>query len=384
MKVFLTGCTGFLAGELLVLLMKRHEIEKIFCLVRAKNDLNALDRLRKVVAFHNDTFDDRKIVPIVGDLTNNTLCHDLMRNESLRLVNVVIHAAANTSFSPIYRDNIRKVNIEGAKRIFEWSSGLPELETFVYVGTSWICGVERPSRVVREDELLNIEHKQLTEYCKSKTIGEINVRQTIPHEKLLVVRPSTILGDSRSWIPRSYVILWAFAAFDLLRLLTTNPAAALDIVSVDYASKAILELLFSKRNFDTYHISAGVNCSTTVRQMSDACYIDDRPPYKFIDYDISRPLKLFARNKLRDMDLLNGLKEYLDYWRSQFTCNCDLRKLLLAIDYYYQYANLSMVFDNSRLLSDTEVGLPEPAHEYMKRNKLQLRAIDVMAGSVDP
>lgn len=384
MEVFLTGCTGFLAGELLVLLLQRPEIEKIFCMVRAKDGLDALDRVRKVVAFHNDIFDDRKIIPIRGELSNQNLCHDLMSNDSLRSVNVVIHAAANTSFSPIYRDIIRKINIEGAKRIFEWSALLPELDTFVYVGTSWICGKEKPNRIVCEDESPNIEYTQLTEYCKSKTIGEINVRQIIPHEKLLVVRPSTIVGDSRSWIPRSYGILWAIATCDLLRLLAVDPDAAIDIIPVDYASQAIIELLFRKRSFNTYHISAGTTSSTTLRRLLSAVNIHDRPPYKYIEYEILRLLKLFAKNKLRDMDLLNGLGEYLYYWRSQFADNCDLRKLLVAIDYYSQYVNLGLIFDNSRLLIDTGVGLPEPAHEYMKRNKLQLRAIDVIAGSVDP
>ena len=44
-KVFLTGATGFLGGELAVALSKLDSVEKITCLVRAKDDCEAVDRL---------------------------------------------------------------------------------------------------------------------------------------------------------------------------------------------------------------------------------------------------------------------------------------------------------------------------------------------------
>src|SRR5688572_10221652 len=99
MNVFITGSTGFLGGEILVNLSKRKEINKIFCLVRAQNEADAFLRLDKVFAFHGDFFDHDKVVPVVGNLVDPDLTKQLMGNKELNAVNVVIHSAANTSFS---------------------------------------------------------------------------------------------------------------------------------------------------------------------------------------------------------------------------------------------------------------------------------------------
>ncbi len=56
MEIFLTGATGFLGGELLVELAKKTEVKKVFCLVRAQNEGDALRRLKKVFDLHDDYF----------------------------------------------------------------------------------------------------------------------------------------------------------------------------------------------------------------------------------------------------------------------------------------------------------------------------------------
>jgi thioester reductase-like protein len=48
MNVFITGSTGFLGGEILMLLSKREDITKIYCLLRAENEVVADARLEKV------------------------------------------------------------------------------------------------------------------------------------------------------------------------------------------------------------------------------------------------------------------------------------------------------------------------------------------------
>jgi len=44
-RVLLTGATGFLGGELAVALSKTNSVEKIVCLVRAKTNEEADERL---------------------------------------------------------------------------------------------------------------------------------------------------------------------------------------------------------------------------------------------------------------------------------------------------------------------------------------------------
>jgi hypothetical protein len=45
---------------------------------------------------------------------------------------------------------------------------------------------------------------------------------------------------------------------------------------------------------------------------------------------------------------------------------------------------LGQVFDNSKLLSDTGMKQPLPAHEYIKNSVKYLEKIDVFEGAVDP
>jgi len=127
MNLFLTGSSGFLGGEILVSLSKREDISRIFCLIRAKSQEDAVSRLAKVFDYHNDFFDRKKVIPIVGDLTNPELAGQLIANTALADVNLIIHSAANTSFSRIYDDLVEKVNIHGLRSILEWSRTLKKL-----------------------------------------------------------------------------------------------------------------------------------------------------------------------------------------------------------------------------------------------------------------
>ena len=68
-RLFITGATGFLGGELAVALSKLDSIEKIFCLIRTRNDEDAVARLKQVFALHGDYFNRNKVVPVRGDLS---------------------------------------------------------------------------------------------------------------------------------------------------------------------------------------------------------------------------------------------------------------------------------------------------------------------------
>ncbi len=383
-RILITGVTGFLGGELLVELSKDTRVEKIYCLIRATNFGEATKRLEKVFAFHDDLFDRSKVVAVVGDLSGENLIDQL---KDVTDVDTVIHAAADTSFAPSHKDNIYKVNVVGATNVAKWAASLPNLETFVYVGTSWICGCDRPNRVVYEDESPNTAYTQLLDYPRSKTAGEIAVRETIPANKLLVVRPSIIMGDSRPWVPRSFVISWAPAVFDLLRLIPASATAQNDVIPVDYATKSIIQLLFNEdRRFNTYHISSGQNSSTNMTSLTSAVNSTNgsRPPFCFVDYKFMEQMQQYAKGQLPEDAELRKYSQHLAYWGKTFNGNGGLGKLLWAIKFYYNFVNLGLVFDNSRLLADTKVGPSEPAHVYMGRNKEILQQVDIAGESENP
>lgn len=386
MNVFITGCTGFLGGELLVALSKQEKVGKIYCLIRALSDEHALLRIKHVFELHGDYFDEKKVIPVMGNLGEQGLSHALGANAMLNDTNVIIHSGANTSFSKIYDNLVEQVNIGGTEEILKWASTLPNLNTFLYVGTASICGKELKDRVIFEEESPNPKVHHVVKYTYTKMTGEMMLSKYLPKEKILVVRPSIIMGDSRDWIPRSYVILWAFATLNHLRLVPIKPDSYLDVVSVDYASDAIIALLFAKRNHPVYHISSGKKSVSSPGLINQAIAksFPGLIPFKYVDKNMLKQMKLWAKNKLPEGSELYNYPNYLEYWKETFGDAGRMRILLAALEPYLEFAGLGQIFDSSKLLEDTGINPPEPAHNYISRSAKYLKNIDVFAGAVDP
>jgi thioester reductase-like protein len=386
MHIFLTGATGFLGGELLVNLSKHADVKKIYCLVRAANESEATIRLRKVFDLHGDFFDDNKVIPVSGSLTDEDLAKVLVKNNVLNDVNIILHSAANTSFSRIYDAQVEQVNVRGLQSIIDWSLTLKKLHQFVYVGTATICGYDVCNRVVHEDESPDLQSKHFVKYTYTKMMGELTIRKSLPERKILIVRPSIIMGDSRPWIPRSPVILWALATINMLRLLPLYHDAAIDIVPVDYASEAIVRLIFTSRNHSVYHVSSGVHSFSLANQITQSLegFYTDRPSFKFVEPDLLNQMKKWTKKILPSTSELNLFSEYLDYWKSIFGDNGKLRIIFAGLEPYLRFINLGQVFENSRLLNDTGMKPSEPAYEYIKKSITFLNKIDIFEGALDP
>ena len=386
MNIFLTGTSGFLGGELLVSLSKRSDISKIFCLIRAKDKQNAIERLEKVFSLHGDNFDKEKIIPIVGDLIDINLSSQLINNKELSSINLIVHSAANTSFAKMNDSLVQKVNVDGLRSILEWSKTLKNLETFTYIGTATICGCNVKNKIVFEDESPSLEAKHMVKYTYTKMLGEMMLKEYLPAEKILVLRPSIIMGDSRPWVPRSPVILWTLATVNLLRLLPYNPDSNVDIIPVDYAVNAIEALLFSKRHYSVYHISSGINSVSKSQLITNTLglYFNNRPLFKYVDSEFLSQMKKYSKNILPVTEDLFQYKDYLQYWEKVFGENTRMRIIFAALDPYIKFIELSQTFDSSRLLEDTNLGSPPPAHEYIKKSIKYLEKIDVFEGALDP
>lgn len=385
MNVFITGSTGFLGGEILVNLSKRKEINKIYCLVRAQNEVEAILRLDKVFSFHGDDFDREKVFPVIGNLVDENLTEQLISNPELRDINVIIHSAANTSFSGIYDKMVEQTNIDGLRKIVLFAKQLPKFETFLHIGTATICGKDAKHRMVKEEESPNMDAKHVVSYTQSKAQGELIIRQHLPESKILIARPSIIMGDSRDITPRSPVILWAVATINQIRLIPADQHAKLDVISVDYAANAIVKLLFAKRKHSVYHISSGPQAATSAYDLSLVLedHFSDLPKYCFVKNEMLKQMKLLAKNKLPlDSELLK-YPEYIKYWKDTFGELSHLRILFAGLDPYLEFLNLGQVFDNSKLLQDVDIEKPIPAHEYIVKQMAYLEKLDVFEGAMD-
>ncbi len=387
MNIFLTGSTGFLGGELLASLSKRKEVDKIYCFIRPGNEQDAFTRLKKVFSVHGDYLDSNKVIPVTGNLFDPHLTQSLQANKMLDDVDVIIHSAANTSFSRIYDDMLEQVNIAGLEKLLLWAKQLPHLHTFLYVGTATICGTDITHRSVREEESPNMNAQHLVRYTYTKMQGELLIDKYIPQEKILIARPSIIMGDSRNVTPRSPVILWAVATINQLRLIPVNEQAMLDMIPVDYAATSIIELLLAKRNHKVYHISSGQQGATSAHKLSISLaeYFNELPPFHFTNKLLLTQIKLWAKSRLKpDSELFNyGL--YLDYWNKEFTDPGAIRILLAGLAPYLEFMELGQAFDNSRLLIDVPcVKQSIPAEVYIKNCMNFISKINILDGAIDP
>ena len=385
-RALLTGATGFLGGELLVALSKTDSVEKIVCLVRAKNNEEAADRLQSVFALHHDLYDRKKVVALAGDLIDQRLPAILSRHPLAADVNLVVHAGANTSFLRQKYPVVEETNFWGSQRIAAWARSLGSLETFAYIGTATIVGAGNDvvGRMLHEDEAPNPLAKHLVGYTRSKMFGEMAVREIIPHQKLLVIRPSILLGDARSVIPRSFDIAWIVAAVKHLRMFFGNPDAACDLIPVDYAANAILELLTANRTHMTYHVSAGAS-ATTCRQVAESvvCDAPGRPPLVYLTRTHLELIKRWLRTNNAPDPALSPYSRQLEYVRDQIGKK-RARLLLSGLEAYWHFIDLDQRFDNARLLTDTNIGTSEPAHDYLKRTAVYLDQIDPLEAAVNP
>ncbi len=386
MNVFLTGATGFVGGELLVTLSKRIEISKIYCFMRASSVDEALVKIKNIFSLHDDDYDPEKIIPVLGNLQDEGLARSLKENRLLKDINVIIHSAANTSFSRIYNTLVEDINIRGLEKILIWAKDLAALQTFLYIGTATICGKNIRHRLVFENESPNIAADHLVRYTYTKMQGELLLENLLPPEKILVVRPSIIMGDSRNVLPRSPIILWAVATINQLRLIPANEDALLDMIPVDYAAEAIVALLFVKRNHRVYHITSGKDAATTAYKLSLSlsAYFDEKIPFQFVDKKMIEQVKRWSKNRLDPGSKLNGYPFYLAYWKQVFPDPGALRILLAGLEPYLEFMDLGQVFDNTRLLQDVPaIKQSVPADIYINNCMEFIANIDTLEGAFD-
>ena len=385
MNIFITGATGLVGGEVLVTLSKRSDVNKIYCLVRSANESDAITRLEKVFNLHNDYYDKEKIFAIPGDLDDQNLTNKLHENKELKDVDVIIHSAANTSFSRIYDDLVEKINIQGLNKIVQWAKQLKKLSTFLYIGTATICGKDITNEIIYEDMSPNLKANHLVKYTYTKMQGEILLQQELPADKILIARPSIIMGDSRPIVPRSPVILWALETFNTLRLCPFNANSPLDIISVDFAADAIVKLLFAKRNHSVYHISSGTGSSTTPLKTLSAIepFFKELPPLKFISNSYLNKLKLWSKGTINATNGLAEFSDYCSYWEDTFEDRGKLRIIFAGLEPYIEFIELGHIFDNTRLLMDVDIKPPIAAHDYIVNSINYIKNINILEGAYE-
>jgi thioester reductase-like protein len=161
-----------------------------------------------------------------------------------RDVTTVWHLAAKTRLDAGAR-LLRRVNVEGTRNVLELCGGATRLERMLHFSTAFVSG--RRHGVILEEELA-LGQAFHDDYERTKFEAEVLVRAAQDALPITVLRPSIVVGDSRTGAierfegPYSLAILLAASPLSVPLPLPADPLAPLNVVPVDFVIEAALRL----------------------------------------------------------------------------------------------------------------------------------------------
>ncbi len=250
--VLLTGGTGFLGTEVAARLLERADLE-IVSLVLADTDAEAVHASNRAWWYEPDLRAElgARIHAIAGDVAEPGLGLDPSTYADLcERVTHIVHSAADLRVDATVED-LRGTNVDGVANVLSFARSVRSLARLVHVSTAYVAGGRKGT--VSEDDLTDAFGFG-SPYEQTKYEAERLVRDAASELPVTVVRPSMIVGDSRTGDIKTFNTFYAPLRLFLsgkLRIVPARRDLRVNIVPVDYVADAIVRLTFDPRAVGT-------------------------------------------------------------------------------------------------------------------------------------
>jgi thioester reductase-like protein len=265
--VFVTGGNGFL-GSYAVDWLLEHTDRPLFLLVRGKDRDAARARLESALRFHRGPEALAAVrgrwEAIPGDLHAPGL--GLAAADRERIVSEadsVLHVAASLnrkSDKACFNTNLR-----GTLSVVKLAMAIADrgrLRRFTDVSTVAVAG-HRHGETVTEDQTIDWGRSDYDPYARTKKFAEHLAHELLPPKSVVVLRPSTVMGDSRRERCWQTDMIQAFAGLSELPVIPVDPRWRIDVAPGDWVGTAIGELHHrDDLAHDAYNLSAGAGSAT--------------------------------------------------------------------------------------------------------------------------
>lgn len=349
MAIFMTGATGYIGSYATEWLLRNTDHE-LALLVRAPDYDAGVERLWQALQLHMEADEFHRhldrVCFISGDLSKPGLGISVADNDWLiSNADSVLHIAAALNFRS--ERACTNHNLRGTLSVIKLAQAIQEdhpLRRFTLVSTVAVAG-DRPGTLVMESEPLDWSQADFNPYTRTKKFCEHMVRELLTDVPCLILRPSSVIGDSRFPETTQFDMVRAVCALTDLPLLPMGPKIRLDIVNADWVGAGVAELHVREDLLhDTYHLSAGAE-ARTIGEIAEAfsSALGKRAP---------RFAARFATPFERVMDTLARLPK-----------DGSLQRIGALLSVFLPYIAADMAYDNSRAVKALQ-SAPTPFTTY--------------------
>ncbi|MGZ4956213.1 MAG: non-ribosomal peptide synthetase family protein, partial [Methylobacter sp.] len=283
--LFLTGATGFLGAFLLAELLEQTDA-KIYCLVRAADEQQALSRLQRQLGYYalQQGIDWNRVVAVCGDLSEPRLGLSSMRYEEIAAqVDVIYHNGALVDFIRPYTA-LKAANVSGTEAVLRLAC-YRKAKALHYVSTlSVFSEASANPQGYRENDEPKPGANLGNGYAQSKWVAEKQVRSARDRGfQVTIYRPATVSGDSRSGIWNTEDFLCRLIKACIQMGYAPEERVRMDMAPVDYIGRTVVALsLLPDAIGACFHLNhpAPPYSDELIDSFSRSGYRMDRIPYR--------------------------------------------------------------------------------------------------------